>query len=200
MKYVLLDLGNVVLGVDFRRVFTSWSQSSGVPEERFYERWQLDDAYASHEIGAITFAEYADHLSRKFEASMSLDDWRTGWNDLWTAPFHDVISLLPDLAERHRLFAFTNTNDTHAECWRALFDSELVHFEEIFVSSEIGVRKPHASAYLHVCGLMDADPTDVLFVDDTHDNISGAKDAGVNAHHAKSEAEVVEILKPLLAQ
>lgn len=36
---ILLDLGNVVLGVDFRRVFDFWSELSQVPSERFYSRW-----------------------------------------------------------------------------------------------------------------------------------------------------------------
>ena len=200
MTHILLDLGNVVTGVDFRRVFASWSKSANVPEERFYDRWQLDDAYKNHEIGAITFTEYTNHLSTVFDVEMSLDQWRAGWNDLWTGPFQDVVTLLPRLAERHPLYAFTNTNDTHVECWRVLYEEELAPFETIYISSQIGVRKPAPSAYLKVCELMNVDPQNVLFVDDTHENVSGALAAGLDARHAQSEAEVVEILSPLLEE
>lgn len=198
MKHILLDLGNVVTGVDFRRVFTSWAKASGVPEQRFYDRWQLDAAYEQHEIGAISFAQYTDHLSRVFEASMSLDDWRLGWNDLWTGPFESVVGLLPKLAEQYPLYAFTNTNDTHVECWRDLYATELAPFKTIFISSELGVRKPAPTAYLHVCELMGTAPEEVLFIDDTLINVEGALEAGLDAQHAESEAEVAAILTPLL--
>ena len=198
MTYILLDLGNVVTGVDFRRVFTHWSDSSGVPEQRFYDRWQLDEAYEQHEIGALTFEEYAAHLSQVFEAQMHVDQWRDGWNDLWTGPFQSVVSMLPALADKYPLYAFTNTNDTHVECWSKLYSAELAPFKTIFISSEIGVRKPAPSAYLHVCELMDTEPDSVLFIDDTLVNVEGALEAGLDARHAKNEAEVAAILSPLL--
>ena len=198
MTHILLDLGNVVTGIDFRRVFTHWSNSSGVPEQRFYDRWQLDEAYEQHEIGAISFEEYAAHLGRVFEADMRIDQWRDGWNDLWTGPFESVVGMLPALASQRPLYAFTNTNNTHVDCWSELYAKELEPFEKIFISSEIGVRKPAPSAYLHVCELMNADPATVLFIDDTLVNVEGALEAGLDAHHAKSEEEVAAILNPLL--
>ena len=88
-------------------MFTHWSKSSGVPEQRFYDRWQLDEAYAQHEIGALSFEAYAAHLSEVFEAQMSIDQWRDGWNDLWTGPFTSVVTLLPKLALQYPLYAFT---------------------------------------------------------------------------------------------
>ncbi|NKC01189.1 MAG: HAD-IA family hydrolase [Pseudomonadales bacterium] len=199
MKFILLDLGNVVIGVDFRRVFTSWAKSAQVSEQRFYDRWALDPAYEQHEVGAITFAEYTDHLGKKFEIELSIEDWQKGWNDLWTSPFHGVIELLPALSAQHRLFAFTNTNDTHANCWRGLFGQELSPFEEIYVSSEIGVRKPSPDAYLDVCERMGTTPQNVMFIDDTMENIDGALEAGIDAHHVKTETDVVNLLSPLLS-
>ncbi len=199
MKFILLDLGNVVIGVDFRRVFTSWANSAQVSEKRFYERWVLDSAYKQHEVGAIDFAEYTNHLGKKFDITLSLEAWQKGWNDLWTSPFLSVIELLPQLRARHRLFAFSNTNDTHANCWRSLFAQELAPFEEIYVSSEIGRRKPSPDAYLDVCQRMGALPEEVLFIDDTMENIDGALAAGIDAHHSKTEADVANLLRPLLS-
>lgn len=198
MKTVLLDLGNVVLGIDFRRVFSSWAASSGVNEQIFYEGWSLDEAYEQHEIGAIDFRDYTQHLSTHLDVQMSDEDWARGWNDLWTEPFHGVIRLLPRLQEEYQLFAFTNTNDTHAACWRDQYGALLTPFEEIFVSSEIGVRKPSPAAYLDVCQRMDTSPEDVFFVDDNQENIDGAHTAGLNAHLASGEAEVAAVLQQLL--
>lgn len=199
-KVVLLDLGNVVIGIDFRRVFSTWAAHAEVPEYVFYDGWAMDDAYKEHEIGNIDFAMYAQALSQRFNVTMPLEAWQAGWNDLWTGPFHDVIELLPAVADRYPLYGFTNTNDTHAACWRELFGDKLGHFEDIYVSSEIGVRKPDVHAYHNVCERMSSTPDQVIFLDDSAANIRGAHDAGLDARHVQTEAEVAATLRSLLEQ
>ena len=197
-RTILLDLGNVVIGVDFRRVFAAWAEAAQVDQRVFYERWQLDAAYKAHEVGTLDFEGYCAHLSRLFGVDMPLTEWQRGWNDLWTEPFHDVIDLLPELAARYDLYAFTNTNDTHAECWRELFGHKLTPFQDIFVSSEIGKRKPDIEAYDHVCEVMNTNPGEVLFLDDTRENIDGARATGIDARWVQNQGEVVRELKSLL--
>jgi len=197
-RAVLLDMGNVVIGVDFRKVFRYWAQVASVDERVFHDRWSMDAAYAAHEVGEIDFAEYAAHMSQTFEVSMSLDAWRAGWNAIWTEPFHDVIALLPDLAARGPLYAFTNTNNTHTDYWSRVYESELSAFEHVFVSSHIGHRKPHPEAFAYVCKQMDVSPEEVLFLDDAQPNVDGALEAGLDARLVIDQAAVVAALKPLL--
>ena len=195
---VLLDLGNVVLGVDFRRVFTQWAELAGVDEQRFYDRWKICPAYRAHETGHMTFDEYCRVLGKRFEVDLPLEHWREGWNAIWTDPFHDVIALLPQVAERYHLCCFTNTNDTHAESWRGRFSDRLESFATIYVSSEIGHRKPDAPAFEYVCGDMETSPEQTLFLDDTLENVAGARSAGLRAQHVRSEQDVVQALSALL--
>lgn len=197
-QVVLLDLGNVVLGVDFRRVFSSWAASAEVDEQIFYDRWHLDQAYKDHEIGELDFSGYAEALARQFGVDLPLSAWQQGWNDLWTEPFHSVIELLPEIAQKYRLCGFTNTNDTHAACWRSKYSDKLASFDKIYVSSEIGLRKPDKAAFTYVCDRMSVAPGDVVFLDDTRENASGATDAGLDARHVTTEAEVVATLLALL--
>lgn len=75
---VVLDLGNVVFDVDFRRVFSAWSASSHVAEERFFSRWSMDEPYQLHETGDLNFRDYISHLSDLFEVRMSIQAWRQG--------------------------------------------------------------------------------------------------------------------------
>ena len=197
-KAVLLDLGNVVLGIDFHRVFASWAQDAGVDKSRFYDKWRIDSAYKAHEVGAISFEEYCDNLASMFTVDLPVTAWRKGWNSLWTSPFTAVVQLLPAIKEDYGLCAFTNTNDTHAECWSSLYSAELAAFEHIFVSSHIGVRKPDTAAFERVCNDMACHPSDVLFLDDTQENVVGAQQAGLSAHCVKGEQEVAATLKRLL--
>ena len=109
-----------------------------------------------------------------------------------------MIELLPALAERYALYGFSNTNDTHAEFWRAEFGTELAAFESIFVSSEIGLRKPDAPAFEYVCREMRSHPQQTIFLDDTLENVKGARYCGLDARHVTDEHAVVEELKALL--
>ena len=130
-KAVLLDLGGVVLEIDFHRVFASWANHSGVDKSIFYEQWSLDDAYKQHEVGALSFQEYSAHMSRSLGVSMSELSWQKGWNALWVGTYKSVIELLPLLAQKYTLCAFSNTNATHAASFNHHFGTELSHFETL---------------------------------------------------------------------
>ena len=195
---ILLDLGNVVMGVDFRRTFRHWADSAAIDVGVFYERWSQDHAYEAHERGEINFTEYSRHLAETFEVDMPEASWRAGWNDLFEGPFAEVVALLPEIAARYPLYAFTNTNATHTTHWQALYPESFNDFRHVFISNEIGMRKPEVEAYRYVCKEMDSSPGDVIFLDDNHDNIAGALATGLDARLVESEAAVVTNLKSLL--
>ena len=197
-KAVLLDLGNVVLGIDFRRVFQSWADAAQVDVDVFYDRWEIDQAYMDHEVGLIDFETYSKALAQRFGVELCLADWQAGWNNIWTEPFHSVIELLPQISQRYALYGFTNTNDAHAACWRVKFAESLSPFTDIYVSSEIGLRKPDKAAFEYVCADMDIAAEHIIFVDDTQTNVTGAADAGLNAQHIRHEEEAAHLVRSLL--
>ena len=191
---VLFDLGNVVLEVDFRRTFRRWASSTGAPESLFYERWSEDDAYRAHETGSIGFDDYVAALTDRLGVSMSADEWLSGWNDVFLGPYPGVQRALDNLSGRLPLYAFTNTNPTHEAAWRARYSHALVRFEEIFVSSSIGMRKPDRAAFEWVAAAMDTAPERILFLDDNPENIAGARRAGLTTAQVRGEAEVLSAL------
>ncbi len=194
---VLLDLGNVVLDVDFRRAFCAWSASSGVAEEHFFSRWSMDEPYEHHETGDLNFRDYISHLSDLFEVRMSMQAWRRGWNAIFLDLYPEVIPLLTRLQTRLPVYAFTNTNPTHEAAWRRGYP-ELKVFRQIFVSSRIGHRKPDVAAFHLVAKRIDLAPADIWFLDDNRDNVLGATAAGMQSFRIRSAADVVIILNRLL--
>lgn len=196
-RAVLLDLGNVVLEVDFRRTFAYWARQADVSFGHLQARWVIDDAYRKHEIGALNFVEYTDSLSRRLEISLPLHHWQQGWNELFVGPYLQVQQRLEALGQRLPLFAFTNTNPTHEACWRNLYPLALERFREIYVSSTIHQRKPDRKAYAFVAAAMGLEPAEILFVDDSHENIVGAAESGLQVRWVRSETEVVQVLDEL---
>ena len=194
IQALLLDLGNVVVEIDFRRTFQHWAQCAEVDVDLLYQRWQLDEAYQAHETGDLDFENYIDALAQRLGISMPLADWHAGWNDLFVGPFVQVQQRLRELAGTIPLYAFTNTNPTHEQVWRHRFPDALTHFEDIYVSSTIGLRKPEVAAYQWVSNAMGLDPQSILFLDDNQENIDGARASGLQAEWTQNEADVIRAL------
>jgi HAD superfamily hydrolase (TIGR01549 family) len=198
-RALLLDLGNVVLRVDFRRTFDYWASAASVPTEQLHRRWQLDEAYELHEVGALEFEDYIAALSRRLMIELPMEEWRAGWNAVFAGAFQDVHARLPAVRQSMPLYLFTNTNATHQAAWSNLYEDTLRHFDALYVSSEIGHRKPNVAAFQHVADDMGYAPEQIVFVDDTEENVLGAKAAGMDARMVSSEADVVRILDELMS-
>ena len=191
---ILFDLGNVVVEVDFRRTFRHWALSAGVDEAVFYERWSEDAAYRAHETGELSFDEYVGALTETLGVSMSHEDWHAGWNEVFVGPYPGVQEKLTELSGTLPLFAFTNTNPTHEVEWRARFSQAMSHFEDIFVSSTIGLRKPDAEAFEWVTEAMRLPPEEILFLDDNPHNVAGAERSGLTTVQTRGEDQVLTAL------
>lgn len=191
---ILFDLGNVIVEVDFRRTFRHWAGSAGVDEAVFHERWTEDAAYRAHETGELSFEEYVAALSERLNVSMSHEAWHAGWNEVFVGPYPGVQQKLRELGGTLPFYAFTNTNPTHEAAWRARYSDALDHFEEIYVSSSIGLRKPDQAAFEWVADAMQLAPEEILFLDDNPENVAGARRCGLTTVQTRGEEEVLAAL------
>jgi len=191
---LLLDLGNVVLEVDFRRTFRHWAASAAVDPARLQERWAEDEAYRAHERGELSFEAYTAALGDRLGIDLSAQAWAAGWNDIFVGPYEHVQAKLAELSGQLPLYAFTNTNATHELTWRSRYPHAFAHFDGIFVSSTIGLRKPDYDAFQWVARAMEVSPERILFLDDNRENIAGAQAAGMQTEWIRSEADVIDVL------
>ena len=85
----------------------------------------------------------------------------------------------------------------HAKSFLRRYPHIFQHFEKLYLSHEVGCRKPAPESFLSVCKLMQCPPNQVIFLDDTKENIAGAKAAGLTPYLTRSQPEVVETLRSL---
>ena len=89
------------------------------------------------------------------------------------------------------------TSPTHHALWRVRHARMLEAFERVFVSSEIGLRKPHREAFDFVAREIGVPPQAILFFDDLADNVAGAAAAGFSTVHVRGPADVQKVLHQL---
>ena len=194
VKALLFDLGNVVIDIDFERIFKKWSHYSGVPVEDMKLAFQIDSAYEQHERGEIEGAEYHQHLAQKFDMSLTYDQFCEGWNDIMVAPIDETVDILMSLKGRIPLYALSNANTLHKQHWESKYHDELSHFEKVFVSSDIGCRKPESEAYQHVFDDLGIAAQNIVFFDDLAENVEAAGALGMTAIQVRSSRDVEKFI------
>ena len=98
---------------------------------------------------------------------------------------------------RWPLYAFTNSNPTHHAFCSVRFADVLQSFRKVFVSSELGQRKPERAAFEAIAAAVGVRLDRILFFDDTPANVEGARAVGMPAVLVRSPADVAEALAAL---
>lgn len=196
---LLFDIGNVLIEIDFMRVLTHWSGHSGKDIEYLRSRFTADEAYERHERGEIDASAYFASLRHSLGIEINDEQFAHGWNAIFIDEIAGMRELLLQAARHRPLYAFSNTNTMHHQVWGSQFEDLMIHFERIFVSSELGQRKPELDAYHRVAREMGVAPDEVLFFDDSQENIDGAHEAGMQAVHVRSIEDVRSALVNLVA-
>jgi HAD superfamily hydrolase (TIGR01509 family) len=195
-RAMLFDLGGVVLAIDFDRVFHVWAARASCDPQELRRRFTFDDAYERHERGELDASGYFASLRRSLRLPLSDEDFIAGWNDLYVAPVPGMVAVLAEASERFPLYGFTNSNPTHEALWATRYRPELSVFRSIFVSSEMGLRKPDPRAFSEVARRTGVPASAFIFFDDTLENVMGARTAGMQAVHVQSTDDVrVALLK-----
>ena len=191
---LLFDLGGVLIDIDFGRAFAAWGAAAGVPASDIAARFSFDAAYAAHERGEIGAAQYFAALRRALAIELSDDQVLAGWQSIIGDEIAGMRQLLAAAARRWPLHLFSNTSDAHRRHWAARHGTLLQPFRTVFLSCDIGLRKPDPAAFAFVARQVDAPPHRIAFFDDTEDNVTGARRAGLRAFQARSAADVAAAL------
>lgn len=191
---LLFDLGGVVIDINFDLAFQAWESQSNLSLEEMRRRFAMDTAYQQHERGEIKSAEYFNHLRQQLEIEGNDEDIERGWNAIFVGEITQSLNYIRAAKNRLPCFAFTNSNPTHQTEWETVFPQVTACFDRIFVSSELGLRKPDYAAFDAIAQATGIGLSSMLFFDDTLENIEGALNAGLQAIHVRTPMDVKQAL------
>ena len=197
-EVLLFDLGGVVFQIDFERAVAHWAAHAGESVHTIKSRYCADEWYERHERGEISAAQYFDALRDRLGITISDEQFAAGWNAIFGRESTGMFELLQSLSARIPVYAFSNSNVMHQAFWERKYAKTLSLFRNVFVSSDLGMRKPEAEAYRHVAACIGVEPQRVLFFDDTRENIDGARDIGMFAVHVRDVTDIRASVAALL--
>ena len=152
VEALLFDMGGVVIEIDFDLAIQRWATQSRLSVEEVRSRFSMDTAYERHERGEIDASEYFEHLRNQLELDASDEEITAGWNAIYVGEISESIGHVAIAKEQLPCYLFTNSNPTHQVAWLAIFPEMIATFDEVFVSSEMGVRKPERAAVAAIAG------------------------------------------------
>ncbi len=194
IRAIVFDLGNVLIDIDFYRCARLWADRSGVPAETLASRFRIDDAYRAFECGRMPPSAYYDSLRRQLGLDLTDDDMRAGWQTIIRDEKPGIRDCLNKLACHYPLYVLTNTNAEHESVWEETHQTLLSIFQELFVSSRMGCRKPDVATYQKVARSIGLPCSRILFFDDAEENVRGAVKAGMPAIQVQNVDTIAEWL------
>jgi putative hydrolase of the HAD superfamily len=190
IKNLILDLGAVVLNLDQDKTLRAFKRLGSDLDEVH----MTSSLFTDFETGKINADYFVQSLFTLLKGEASKEKIVAAWNAmLLDLPPHRI-DMLMELKKKYRLFLLSNTNALHiVEVSRALKKVSDValgtYFQQVFLSHEIGKRKPHPETFLWTCNQMGFAPKDVLFIDDSPQHIEGAQAAGLQTYFYQSDTD-----------
>lgn len=196
-KAIGFDLGGVVIYYSIPDSLRYISQKLEVPLDKlsavFHELRPLVD------VGTIDNAEFWRRLIE--QSGSSADPIATA--HLWTDNYlegNPLIQGMLELVENlkkagYKVGILSNIDPEHAKInyGRGIFE----HFDTVLLSDEIHARKPEAEAFDELCRRLGVSLSELVFIDDTPENVSGASKLGVTAIQFNGYHDLLERLKEL---
>ena len=109
-----------------------------------------------------------------------------------------MLYLYKAIKSNYRLFLLSNTNDIHIQEIEKrvgcdFFSDFCSLFEKVYLSHEIGLRKPHTDVFKYILEEQGLKANETLFIDDSIQHVEGALKAGLQAHHLTDEQTIDQL-------
>lgn len=191
---VIFDIGNVLLPYDWTKVLPHLPYAD---KKQLYE-WLHGPDYTLFEMGKITATDLVRSFNAFFKTSYSQKELLSLFNIIFDPVPAYVYENIPLLSERFYLYALSNTCSWHEQYFMKEMKEVWLHFEDIFCSHHLGVRKPSGEIYRLVIRSVRGKSGRIYFLDDKIENVQAAQQEGWVAYHVPHLKKVEETMKTLL--
>ena len=201
IKYILLDLGGVLVPETMLIINKQISELLGINFEEL-KKANLD-IYSLVPIGKMTLLEfYTKTLERLNLKKPSPQELLSKHIDVYEKNFKifkEVLEIIRGLMnlKKYEVVSFTNTEKEIVEFNKAK-NRVFNLFDKNYISCEIGLMKPDLKAYEFVLRDLDAQPSEVIFIDDKIENLKPAKQLGMDTILYKNPTQLKRDLDTLL--
>lgn len=198
---MIFDIGGVFIGLDFSRaIHRTAAAVRKTPDDvrrcLFGKGDPMVDRKSymnDYECGLMDEFEFHRCIEELLQAPLPFAEFQAAWIDIFLEPIHETIRIAEHLRAlgEVKLGILSNNNTMH---WAAIQPvlPVLKNFDHVFLSHQIGMKKPDSDAFHHALRAMNIDASVTIFVDDLAENIAAARQIGIKTIHATNSKAVRE--------
>lgn len=205
IHHIILDLGGVILDVDYQRSVQAFNTFGITDFHALYSQQKQDLFFDRFERGELSAFEFRNQI-RTYQPTLKDLDIDEAWNAMILQTPPQRIHFLQDLGKSYNLYLLSNTNEIHISCFTKYFNRNFGEgtfenlFKHIYLSSNLGMRKPEIAIFEHVLNENNLKADETLFIDDSIQHIEGAIKTGMHARLLPTGESIETYLVPLLHQ
>lgn len=187
-KNIIFDLGGVILNIDYLLAVKAFKDLGLGNFDAFFSQAQQQQLFDVYEKGQITSADFRNELRKHCNSDISDSTIDKAWNSMLLDLPQERLKLLMHYKQTHRTFLLSNTNEIHIDAFNDCLKNNFkipnlsAYFEKLYLSYEVGMRKPDAEIFQLVLSENKLDPKETLFIDDSIQHIESAKKLGIQTY------------------
>ena len=185
---IIFDLGGVLLDIDYHKTAKAFSDLGVQQFDALYSQANANHLFEALETGTILEDAFYQSLQGYCRPETSRQQMQSAWNAILLNFRKESLSELDQLKKKYNIYLLSNTNSIHLSAFNQILLEQTGnpsldgYFIKSYYSHLIQLRKPYLATYEWV--LQDANimAGETLFIDDSINNILGAKEAGIQTH------------------
>lgn len=200
IQNLLIDLGGVLYDIDIAKTIKAYQALARNPDEALsFTTNSQGEWFSKLDRGEVSIEAFADGLIADFDLDTDQATVITIWNDLLLGLMPQRPTQIAQLAPDYHLALLSNTSRQHHSLYKDECAEMFSHFERLFFSFDMGMRKPDAIIFEKVLAEMNWQAAETLFIDDSTTNIAAAKALGIQTAWIEHPAVFDQLVGDLVA-
>ena len=202
-RHILFDLGGVIFHLNYQLTYQAFKKITGLDQDHFFHQLHQPVFFDQYERGEISNTIFLQHFKKNNE-HLKDEDIINAWNAMLIGIPENNLLFIEQLAKNNTLYLLSNTNAIH---WKKVeellmnagqLERFYTCFNKIFLSFEMGMRKPEHSIY-HTCiKKIGISSSELIFIDDNIHNIEAAGQCGLKSLLYPKDNPLLEKTLPTL--
>jgi len=189
-KYLILDLGNVLVHVDFEKFYTRIKSVVGYNYNETMKK--MAPLMSEYNKGSYTAENFYKQVCRLLKLNVDFNFFSKAWVDIFE-PNKELLTYLGTLKKEHlTIILASNTDPLHFEFVKKKYGFKFV--DSLYLSYKEQLIKPDPAFFQQLIAKMDINPDHAIFFDDLPENVKSAQDCGIRALVHANNADTISAI------
>lgn len=188
IKNIIFDLGGVLLNIDYQKTSRAFTELGVAGFDDLYSQATANQLFEALETGEISDESFYVEMARHCAPETSVTQMQDAWNHILLDFREGSLDFLKKLKDHYNIYLLSNTNSIHLQAFNKILQEQTGEpsldefFTKSYYSHVMRKRKPYPETYRWVLEDAGIEAEETLFIDDSINNIKGAREAGLQTH------------------